>query len=50
MLVSTFHLFPLKGGEWKVCLTIAVVFELYTAFRLPHELEKEARQNQHKKD
>lgn len=50
MLVSTFHLFPLKGGEWKVCLTIAVVFELYTAFRLPHELEKEARQNEHKKD
>ena len=50
LMVSAFHLFPLKGGEWKVCLTIAVVFELYTAFRLPQELEKEARQNQHKKD
>lgn len=46
MLVSTFQLFPLQGGEWKVCLSIAVVFELYTAFRLPQELDKEARKNQ----
>lgn len=45
LLVSSFRLLPLQGGEWKVCLAIAVVFELYSAFRLPQELDKEARQN-----
>ena len=49
MLVSSFRLLPLQGGEWKVCLSIAVVFELYTAFRLPQELDKEARNNEQKK-
>ena len=49
MLVSSFRLLPLHGGEWKVCLSIAVVFELYTAFRLPQELDKEARNNEQKK-
>ena len=49
MLVSSFCLVPLQGGEWKVCLSIAVVFELYTAFRLPQELDKEARNNEQKK-
>lgn len=28
-------------NEWMVCLTIATVFELYTAFRIPSELEKD---------
>jgi len=49
MLVSSFRLLPLQGGEWKVGLSIAVVFELYTAFRLPQELDKEARNNEQKK-
>jgi len=49
MLVSSFRLLLLQGGEWKVCLSIAVVFELYTAFRLPQELDKEARNNEQKK-
>lgn len=34
-------MFTMKRNEWVVCLTIAVVLELYTAFRIPHELEKE---------
>ena len=35
---------PVAGyGEWIVCLSIAAVLELYTAFRIPQELEKEKR-------
>lgn len=30
-----------KHNEWIVCLTIAAVLELYTAYRIPSELEKE---------
>lgn len=41
LLVTAFRLLPLRGGEWKVVLAIAAVLELYTAFRLPSELEKE---------
>ena len=41
LLVTAFRLLPLRGGEWKVVLAIAAVLELYTAFRLPAELEKE---------
>lgn len=41
MLVSAFRLFPLRGGEWKITLAVAAVLELYTAFRLPAELDKE---------
>jgi 4-hydroxybenzoate polyprenyltransferase len=29
------------GNEWIACLTIAAVLELYTAFRIPQEEEKE---------
>jgi hypothetical protein len=28
-------------NEWIVCLAVAAVLELYTAFRIPQELEKE---------
>jgi len=28
------------GNEWIVCLSIAAVLELYTAFRIPQEEEK----------
>ena len=30
-----------KRNEWVLCLTIAAVLELYTAFRIPQEMEKE---------
>lgn len=30
-----------KHNEWVLCLTIAAVLELYTAFRIPQELEKD---------
>ena len=34
-------MFTMKHNEWVVCLSIAAVLELYTAFRIPQELEKE---------
>lgn len=34
---------PFQRDEWKVALAIGTVFELYTAFRIPAELEKEQR-------
>lgn len=30
-----------KRNEWVVCLTIAAALEMYTAFRIPQEEEKE---------
>ena len=30
-----------KRNEWVVCLTIAAVLEMYTAFRIPQQEEKE---------
>ena len=41
MLAAESRLLPLRGGEWKITLAVAAVLELYTAFRLPAELEKE---------
>lgn len=34
-------MFTMQRNEWMVCLSIAAVLELYTAFRIPQELEKE---------
>ena len=34
-------MFVMKRNEWIVCLTIAAILELYTAFRIPVEMEKE---------
>lgn len=34
-------MFATKRNEWIVCLTIATILELYTAFRIPNELNKE---------
>ena len=34
-------MFVTRHNEWVVCLTIAAILELYTAFRIPSELEKE---------
>ena len=28
-------------NEWILCLLVGCIFELYTAFRIPQELEKE---------
>lgn len=34
-------MFVMHQNEWIACLLIAVVFELYTAFRIPQEYRKE---------
>lgn len=34
-------MFVMKRNEWIVCLTIAAILELYTAFRIPTEMERE---------
>ena len=36
-------MFVTNHNEWILCLTIAAVIELYTAYRIPSELEKENR-------
>lgn len=33
-------MFTTRGNEWIACLTIAAILELYTAFRIPQEEEK----------
>ena len=44
MAMRTFDFGFARGQEWMVCLSVACVLELYTAFRIPHEWEKEERQ------
>ena len=34
-------MFVTRHNEWLLCLTVAAILELYTAFRIPSELEKE---------
>ena len=34
-------MFVTKHNEWVLCLTVAAILELYTAVRIPSELEKE---------
>lgn len=34
-------MFTMNRNEWIVCLSIAAILELYTAFRIPQELDKE---------
>ena len=41
MAMQTFRFGFALRNEWVVALTIGCVLELYTAFRLPAELEKE---------
>ena len=43
MAMRTFDFGFARGHEWLVCLAVACVLELYTAFRIPAELEKEGR-------
>lgn len=34
-------MFVTRHNEWVLCLSVAAVIQLYTAFRIPSELEKE---------
>lgn len=45
LLAAGVLMFLTRGNDWIVCLTIAAVFELYTAFRIPQE-EKKAREKE----
>lgn len=40
VLTGAFMIFT-HGNEWMVSLTIAAILELYTAYRIPQEEEKE---------
>lgn len=42
LFCSHYHVSPFTGGEWKIALSIGALLEVYTAFRLPAEMEKEA--------
>ena len=41
MFMQTFRVGFAIRNEWVVFLTIGAILELWTAFRIPHELEKE---------
>lgn len=43
LVMKQYHVgpIPIRGDEWKIALIVAAVLELYTAFRIPSELEKE---------
>ena len=40
LVVTGALMFFMHRNEWIVCLSVAAFLELYTAFRIPHELEK----------
>ena len=41
MSMNTFHYGFAQRNEWMFTLCVGCVFQLYTAFRIPAELEKE---------
>ena len=41
MFMELWQIKPFRGGEWKIMLLIAVVFEVYTIFRIDAELKKD---------
>lgn len=43
LVIAGVLMFVTRHNEWILCLTIAAVLELYTAFRIPAELDKEKR-------
>lgn len=43
LMLTGIAMFVCKYNEWIVSLLIACLLELYTAFRLPQELEKEGK-------
>lgn len=40
MLCHTYGVGHIGSGEWKIVLLVAVVLQVYTAFRIPNVLEK----------
>lgn len=43
LLLTAMFMFTTRNNEWVLCLTVAAILELYTAFRIPQEEEKEKR-------
>ncbi len=43
MYMNIHNIRPFRGTEWLMFFMIAVVFQVYAAFRIPAELEKEKR-------
>ena len=43
MFLSLYSVGNIGGREWQMAFAIGAVFEVYTAFRLPAEVEKEER-------
>lgn len=45
LVMKTYGVGPIsiRGDEWKIALLVAAILELYTSFRIPYELEKEAK-------
>ena len=41
LILTGAFMFTTRGNEWIASLTIAAILELYTAFRIPQEEEKE---------
>ena len=41
LVIAGVLMFVTRHNEWVLCLTVAAILELYTAFRIPSELEKE---------
>lgn len=41
MFMQLFHVRYTTRNEWVICVTIAAVLQVYTAFRIPSELSKE---------
>ena len=46
LVVTGVLMFFTRHNEWILCLSVSAVLQLYTAFRIPSELEKEQK-NQH---
>lgn len=44
LVLTGLFMFTTRGNEWIACLTIAAILELYTAFRIPQEEEKNKEQ------
>lgn len=41
LFTQHFHIRPFTGSEWKICLMISTLLEVYTIFRISSEEEKE---------
>lgn len=43
LLTQYWHIAPLCSNEWKITLTIGVLLQTYSIFRLSYECEKESK-------